>query len=427
MTASAAPGAAMRRSARTLAAGSAVLQFIERRLGLTPVGLAVCALSVAGIVVGQRTAISAIVLFAYGLLILLALSWLVGRRPLPVSAERSQLPTRVRVGRPVDVEIDLLARRRISTVILEDALPEELGVPTRLPVPHLGRGQRGTYGYSFTPQVRGVYQVGALFAEAGDPFGLTRRRHAIAEPASLIVHPRVEPLIDRITSRAWEDPPIRPPVSKRWPTGFEFYGLREYEPGDDPRRLVWRASAQHDKYLVRESEQGITDRVYLLLDTDAEAHSTGRISATFETAVSVTSSLAARHLDDGMSVTVQANSRSVADSLRGLTCKIPLLDSLAALPRETCPFEICLDRALLATHAMQHVVVITPQLSKRAAPRLQLMIDRGISLLLVLVLWEDTDPATVHRAGMLGCNVVEVHPDAPLTRVFQRVVGTSRR
>jgi hypothetical protein len=76
---------------------------------------------------------------------------------------------------------------------------------------------------------------------------------------------------------------------------------------------------------------------------------------------------------------------------------------------------------------MQHVVVITPQLTKRAAPRLQLMIDRGISLLLVLVLWEDTDPATVHRAGMLGCNVVEVHPDAPLTRVFQRVVGTSRR
>jgi uncharacterized protein (DUF58 family) len=421
------PGGEARRAVRALAAGSAVLQFIERRLGFTVVGLAVLALSAVGILIGQRAAISAIVLFAYGLLILVALSWVVGRRMLPVSAERSQLPTRVRVGRPVEVQIDLHARRRVNTVILEDALPDELGTSTRLPVPHLGRDQHGTYTYSFTPQVRGVYEVGALYAEAGDPFGLTRRRHALVEPTPLIVHPRVEPLIYRITSRAWEDPPIRPPVSKRWPTGFEFYGLREYETGDDPRRIVWRAVAQHDKYLVRESEQGITDRVFLLLDTFGEAHSAGRVSATFETAVSVTASLAARHLDDGMSVSVEANARGVAENIRGITRKIPLMDSLAGLGRDTCAFDVCLDRLLLGSHAMQHVVVITPQLTRKAAPRLRLMIDRGVSLLLVLVLWEDTDPATVHRAGMLGCNVIEVHPEMPLSRVFQRVVGTSRR
>jgi uncharacterized protein (DUF58 family) len=421
------PESGARRNVRALAAGSAVLQFVERRLGLTVVGLSVLVLGGIGIVIGQRSAISAVVLFAYGLLILLVLSWLVGRRPLPVTATRSQLPTRVRVGRAVEVQIDLHARRRVSTAILEDALPAALGTSTRLPVPHLGRDQHGSYSYSFTPQVRGVYEVGSLYVEAGDPFGLTRRRHAIVEPAPLIVHPRVEPLVDRITSRAWEDPPIRPPVSKRWPTGFEFYGLREYESGDDPRRIVWRAVAQHDKYLVRESEQGITDRVFLLLDTNIGAHSTGQVSATFEAAVSVTASLAARHLDDGMSVSVEANARPVAGSVRGITGKIPLLDSLAGLDRDTAAFDLCLDRLLLGSHAMQHVVVITPLLTRKAAPRLRLMIDRGVSLLLVLVLWEDTDPATVHRAGMLGCNVVEVHPDMPLSRVFQRVVGTSRR
>jgi uncharacterized protein (DUF58 family) len=420
-------GGGARRGVRALAASSAVLQFVERRIGLTVVGLGVLVLAVAGILIGQRSAISAIVLFSYGLLILLGLSWIVGRRPLPVSASRSQLPTRVRVGRPVDVQIALHARRRVSTVILEDALPDALGTSTRLPVPHLGRNQQGSYTNSFTPRVRGVYEVGALYAEAGDPFGLTRRRHALVEPAPLIVHPRVEPLVDRITSRAWEDPPIRPPVSKRWPTGFEFYGLREYETGDDPRRLVWRAVAQHDKYLVRESEQGITDRVFLVTDTNGTAHSPGKVSATFETAVSVTASLASRHIDDGMAVSVEANARRVADSLRGITRKIPLLDSLASLERDTCAFDVCLDRLLLGSHAMQHVVVITPQLTRNAAPRLRLMIDRGVSLLLVLVLWEDTDPATMHRAGMLGCNVIEVHPEMPLSRVFQRVVGTARR
>jgi uncharacterized protein (DUF58 family) len=412
---------------RALAAGSSVLGQIERRVGVTPAGLAVLALSVAGIVLGRRTANSAVVLFAYGLLILLALSWLLGRRPLPLSAQRSQLPGRLRVGQQIEVQLELSATRRVSTVILEDQLHEQLGRSSRLPVSHLVRDQSASFGYTFIPQARGVYDVGALVAESGDPFGLTKRRQVIADPVQVIVHPPVERLVDRITSRAWEDPPIRPPISKPWPTGFEFYGMRDYEHGDDPRRIVWRAVAAHGKYLVRESEQGITDRVFLLLDTDVESHSPGTSSDTFETAISVAASLAVRHLDDGMSVSLERNSSCLADSVRGKTRAIPLLDALASLRVETCPLDVCLDRMLVGSHAMQHVVVTTPRLTPAGAARLRLMIDRGVSLLLVLVLWDDTEPATLHRAGMLGCNVVEVHAGAPLGRVFSRVVGTGRR
>ena len=59
--------------------------------------------------------------------------------------------------------------------------------------------------------------------------------------------------------------------------------MRDYVPGDDPRRIVWRATARTldpvsgtGRYLVRESEQGITDRVLLLIDTDRAQHSPGR-------------------------------------------------------------------------------------------------------------------------------------------------------
>jgi hypothetical protein len=82
------------------------------------------------------------------------------------------------------------------------------------------------------------------------------------------VHPRVEQVSDRPLSRQFEDPPIRPPVSKPWPSGFEFYGMREYVPGDDLRRIVWRASARTGKVMVREAEQGITDHVTVVLDTE---------------------------------------------------------------------------------------------------------------------------------------------------------------
>ena len=72
---------------------------------------------------------------------------------------------------------------------------------------------------------------------------------------------------------------------KPFPTGLEFYGMRDYQPGDDLRRIVWRASARMGKLMVREAEQGITDHITIILDTDRGHHSRdGEYSESFETA-----------------------------------------------------------------------------------------------------------------------------------------------
>ena len=49
--------------------------------------------------------------------------------------------------------------------------------------------------------------------------------------------------------------------------------MREYAPGDDLRRIVWRAQARTGKLMVREAEQGITDHITIILDTDRGTHS----------------------------------------------------------------------------------------------------------------------------------------------------------
>src|SRR5205085_8274524 len=135
--------------------------------------------------------------------------------------------------------------------------------------------------YALQPILRGVYQVGPLYAEWTDPLGLARHEQLLLKADEVLVHPNTELIFDRPLTRMWEDPPIRPPVSKPWPQGFEFYGMRDYVPGDDPRRIVWTAMARTGKYLVRESEQGITDRVTLVLDNERRAHSPGYPSETF--------------------------------------------------------------------------------------------------------------------------------------------------
>lgn len=423
----AAPAPTVARGGRVRSGGSEVFAVIERKLGVTSIGLVVLGLALVMLVLSRLMANRGMAMLAYGLLLVLVLSWVLGRRDLPIDAARSELPSRVPAKRLVDAEISLTGRRRISSIVVEEALDEQLGAPIRVAVPVLPTGQSMAHAYQFSPATRGIYHVGPLVAEFTDPFGLTKRRQKICDRTKLIVHPRIEGVVDRITSREWEDPPMRPPRSRPWPTGFEFYGMREYQHGDDPRRIVWRALAQYDKYLVREAEQGITDRVNIYLDSDAEHHAPGRPSQTFESGVNVAASLAVKHLKDGFSVCLDVNSGRLAKNYRGSGKRIPLLDELSAIQPEKVELTPALDRLFVDPQRNAHNILITPHITQTSAARLRLLLERGGSLIVVLLLWDDTDPMTLHRAAGLHCNVVEAVPGAPLAQVFQRVIGFTRK
>ena len=402
-----------------------ILGWIERHLGITPAGVAVIAVVIAGVGIGRVLQSRGLTLAAYGLLFVVGLSWVLGRRTLKVEATRTDLPSRVRPGQQLQAEIELVAGQRLSTLVVEEQIPDAVGMSVRVPVPLLPRGKGVTHTYELQPRNRGIYDIGPLVIEWSDPFGLTRRRQVIAPAQRIIVHPRVEPVLDRIVTRAWEDPPVRPPVSKPWPTGFEFYGMREYVHGDDPRRIVWRAVAAHGTYLVRESEQGITDRVAVVFDTGRKYHSPGAVSDTFESGVATVASLARRHLRDGLAVSIDTNSGALGDEFRGRHKLVPLLDRLAELAPESVDLEAALDRRLARPTRQTHNVVITPHLTPAVTRRLRIMIDQGAHLLLVLLLWDDTDPATIHRASLLQCQVVEVQPRVALGRAFRRMVNVA--
>ncbi|HVM18596.1 MAG TPA: DUF58 domain-containing protein [Egibacteraceae bacterium] len=417
--------------------GSRLLDSIERRLGITPTGLTLIVLCVVGLVVGRIIASRALYLFVYGALATLGLAWVIARRGPSVDAERSSLPSRVREGQIVEATVALTAKRRVATIILEEEMPEQFGLPRRTAVPLLSAGERMEHPYTFAPSLRGVYQVGPLVAQWSDPFGLTRRRQKLLDPVTVVVHPTVEPVNDRIVSRAWEDPPIRPPVSKPWPTGFEFYGMRDYVHGDDPRRIVWRAVARSmdlddaefdtTRYLVWEAEQGITDEVELLVNTDRDAHSKGNPSATLEATVRAAASLGVMHLEAGFSVSLSLNGRTLDTPMRGRANQVLLLDHLARVESEAVRYTKNVERLFLAAKRARHNILITPTLDQTTAGRLRLLIERGTSMLLVLVMTEDTDPMTVHRAGSLGCNVVELRVGMPFSGAFTQVVAGARR
>lgn len=410
-----------------------ILQRMERRLGITISGVALLGVFAIAWAIGRRLGSRPVLALAYGLLLLIGLAMVLARRRVVIDVGRSKIPGRVREGQEVEVELSLTARRRVSTIMLEEVLPEHLGGPVRFPIPALSKGADLSCSYSFTPNRRGKYSVGPLVAEWSDPFGLTSRRLVLDDPIAIMVHPTTELVHDRMFTRAWEDPPIRPPLSKKWPIGFEFYGMRDYVSGDDPRRIVWRATARSldlktgiGRYLVREAEQGITDRVQIFLDTDRTAHSPGETSETFELSVRAAASLGVKHLNDGFAVSVNTNGGPPLSTLRGRRAKIELLDRLAVVEREGVRLTSALDRLMVGRGGRSHNLVVTPHIDRDAAIRLRVILDRGTSVLLVLVLWEDTDPATLQRAGALGCEVVEITTGAPLERVFRHALAGRR-
>ena len=418
-------GASLRQLSRP--SGSSALEDWLQRAHLTVSGAVVVGLALVGWGVARWLGSKTMYLLVYAGALVMISAWLVARRRLAIEVDRSELPTRMREGQTSEVTLRITAQRRATTLIIEEQLDPALGRTARLALASIGAGEAVEHSYSFSPVRRGVYEVGPTTATWSDPFGLTTQRQQLAGTTPLIVHPSTELVNDRVLARMWEDPPTRPPVSKPWPTGFEFYGMRDYVQGDDLRRVVWSAVAKTGKLLVRESEQGITDRVSIVLDTHAEWHKPGRPSDTFELGVRVAASVGARHIKDGLAVSISSNDTRLAVALRGPRARTALLDELARVGLGTTPLSDVGPMLIDDARRGSHFLVITPHLDKETGNQLRLVLERGASVVVVKLVWDESDPQSLARAAALGCQVVQVPLDSSIEGAFSHQLGAGAR
>jgi len=402
---------------------------LRRKIGLTTSGQVAAFGVIVTYIFGRIIGGLPILLLAYGLLLLLVIGFVLARRRIRMEGERTGLFPRAQQGDRMNVEVVLRSKRAMSTFVLEERLPERLGRSIRVPIARLPAGSAVSHQYSVRCARRGVYEIGPLVAITSDPLGFTQRENEVAGKFELLVHPRIEEVADRPLTRQCEDPPIRPPVSKPFPTGSEFYGMREYAPGDDLRRIVWRASARTGKLMVREAEQGITDRITIILDTDRGSHSSDGegISESFEVGVSAAASLASRHLRDGYEVRLEANGGQLIRPVRGVTGQLPVLDSLTRVEMSREPLTTVITRLIADPRRDAHNVLISPRLGSHEAAQLRLLLQKGISLLVVALLWREDSDETLNAAAALGCQVAAVRPGQDLRSALYHDIGAGSR
>jgi uncharacterized protein (DUF58 family) len=272
---------------------------------LTAVGWALLGLGMAawlaGLVWGWAEA-AAVAGFAWTAVAVSAL-FAIGRTRVAVGLAVS--PQRVRVGQSA------LARFEVSNTSAHRQGPVSLRLPVGVSAAYLTTVPALTPGASHTDQVtiatsrRGVFRVGPVMTQRGDPLGIIRRQVAWTAVAELFVHPELVAL-EPIGAGVLRDleGQSTPEVSY---SDLAFHALRPYVPGDDRRYIHWRSSARlsalsgQTQFMVRQFLD--TRRTHLAVVSDLDRDHFGDADE-FEIALSAAASVARRALDDAVDLTV---------------------------------------------------------------------------------------------------------------------------
>ena len=98
---------------------------------------------------------------------------------------------------------------------------------------------------------RGVYTWSPVDASASDPFGIFQRFVPVEAQGDAVVYPKPLDLNGGLARSGIEIRGMSAGERSRGSeSGLDFYGIRDYTPGDDLRRIHWPTTARHGKLTV---------------------------------------------------------------------------------------------------------------------------------------------------------------------------------
>ena len=264
---------------------------------------------------------------AVGVLALPVATALLGARTRQHLAIRRHLSDiRVGPGRRVTVELDVTNASTVSSplVLLEDRMPPALAPPARVVLPGIHGHSTQRVRYTVVPAARGHFRIGPITMDLTDPFALTRRRAEVGGSDELVVTPEIEDLSGR-AGAAFGQGLGTSRTRSLLRAGDEFYTMRQYQTGDDLRRIHWRSTARTGELMIRQDESTRRGQAVLLLDTRSTA--VGRShDACFERSVACAASIGV--LLCRMGFGVRLGTTGAAPRLLG---EDALLDTLSAI------------------------------------------------------------------------------------------------
>jgi uncharacterized protein (DUF58 family) len=276
-------------------------------------------------------------------------------------------------------------------------------------------GEEAVLKYAFQSG-RGSYAWKTIEAEVTDPFGLIDSRIGLSAEAEAqaplnLIKFRPFPLRPQNTLHSAGSIPARLGGS-----GTDFWGVREYHPGDPLRRLDWRKTARHPhQFFTKEFEQEEIADIGLILDARSKMDLHVGEDSLFEHSVCATASLAEVFLRYGNRVSLLIFQEALVKLSPGYG-KVQLNRILRALTRVAPEAGSSLNSLqFMPTHmfSSHSLIVIISPLNRgdwRLFPRLRAF---GYQVLLI-----SPNPIDYVRRSL---------PDDPTTKLASRLTGVERQ
>jgi uncharacterized protein (DUF58 family) len=299
-------------------------------------------------------------------------------------------PQRSFGGEDIDVTVDIYnnSDNTVNELELEDQIPEPLiaDAGTRTLTTDLRPHERVEFGYRISAPRRGYYVLGPILLRRADVMQFHEHKGEVPIRDELTVMPKIEKLgpIALRARRVGQWPGLVP--SRRTGPGTEFFESRPYEPGDELRRINWKASAKVGALITNEFEgEQVTD-VLVVVDG-----SEGTLSKLFdfdvaEFELSLAASLCSQLINQGnrVGLSVYSAVRTWVDPGFGKRQLLRLLNGLAvANPgRASIPLQYAVESVIVSMIAANSVVLfISPLLDDQIVQVMVNLATRGYEIM----------------------------------------------
>ncbi len=302
-----------RRSGKTRRAFSGALRWLRppRQLRPTRAGWSFFALTFGIGFAALNTGNNLLYLVLALMLAFLVLSGVLSESALRGVALRRRVPRELyaECDAWVSVEIHNRQRRVVAHALLvEDRWIDDDGrerAAGRCFALRIASGSSETRSYRLRPERRGELAFAGFVVSTRFPFGLFSKSRTFDAPERALVYPAVDPVpIPRDFAGVRKSGErVAGPRGR----GDEVGGVREYQRGDAPRRIAWRASLRSRALWVREVESEHQGEVEVRLRTanrPADAH--------FERDVRASASEVAALLEHGLRVGLRTDREHLA-------------------------------------------------------------------------------------------------------------------
>jgi len=238
---------------------------------------------------------------------------------LDVRVERTCSAERVLAGNEVTITLKVTNQgKALEEILLDDQIPDGLVVSdgSKRHLVALSTGETVAWNYTLRGR-RGYYGLNKVRATANEALGLVKIGQDLYTDGQLFILPPVlrlrrvaiQPRRTRIFSGTIP--------TRQGGSGVEFFNVRDYQKGDSPRWINWRATARHPQNVYsNEFEQERSADVGLVLDGRRRTNDFNNRSI-FEHSVLATAALADAFLNAGNRVGLLFYGRQIVWTMPG--------------------------------------------------------------------------------------------------------------